>query len=173
MVRLSEAQRSRTSLGAAGVVAAMVIVADLATKWSVTRWLGASAGGREWWIVDGHLGLEYGRNSGAAFGLFAGNAELLAAASILVAVGCCWLILQEVDGLAAKALGAGLLLGGAIGNLVERVRQAYVTDFIAVGPWPRFNIADSAITVAALIFIFAVVFQPRADVGDERQEEEH
>lgn len=173
MVKGSEAQRSRGSLVAAGAVAVLVAIIDLITKWTVTRWLGPSAKDREWWIVDGQLGFDYGRNSGAAFGFFQGNAELLAAISVLVAIGFCWLIFHEVDGVVARVLSAGMLLGGAVGNLVERFRQSYVTDFIAVGPWPRFNVADSAISVAVLLFIVTVVFQTRTETGDDGQSSTH
>jgi signal peptidase II len=45
----------------------------------------------------------------------------------------------------------GAIAGGAIGNLLDRVRLGYVVDFIAIGPWPNFNVADSAITMGALL----------------------
>ncbi|CAN5830927.1 N/A [soil metagenome] len=167
MGRLSEAKRSRRSLVTGGVVSVVVAVVDLSTKSAVTRRLGPSADKHDWWLIEGWLGFAYGRNSGAAFGLFQGNAGLLAAISVLVAIGFCCLTFAEVHGPVARALSAGLLLGGAIGNLVERVRQSYVTDFIAVGPWPRFNVADSAISVAVVIFAVAVLFQARPETGDD------
>ena len=64
-------------------------------------------------------------------------------------------------------VGAGFVAGGAIGNLIDRVRLGYVTDFVAIGPWPKFNIADSAITVGVLILVWSVSMTPdRQTLGE-------
>ncbi len=53
-------------------------------------------------------------------------------------------------------LGIGLIVGGAIGNLIDRLRLGYVVDFIAAGTWPKFNIADSAITIGLMLMAWTV-----------------
>lgn len=143
-----------------------VVVLDLSTKSTITEWLGVAGQHNAWWVIDGRVGLEYGRNSGAAFGLFRGNPELLAVLSVFVAAGFCWLSLVELRSGVASIACAGLIVGGATGNLIERVRLGYVTDFFAVGPWPRFNVADSAISIGVVIFIVAMVFQPLNERAD-------
>jgi len=54
--------------------------------------------------------------------------------------------------------GIGLILGGTVGNLVDRLRVGQVTDFLDVKIWPTFNVADSAITVGVIILIFCIIF---------------
>ena len=135
-----------------------VVSLDLLVKRLITVALGPSADAHSWWVFEGWLGFEYGRNTGAAFGLFQGNAELLAAMSVLVAGGFCWLIFNEITSRSVRIASVGLILGGAIGNLIERVWSGFVTDFVAVGPWPRFNVADSAITIGVAIFVFGMLF---------------
>ncbi len=145
------------TLVAMGMIALIVLVADLVMKRLVTTALGPDADRHAWWLVDDIVGFEYVQNTGAAFGIMRGNPELLAAVSLLVGVGFVWLLLHELGGGTWAVLSGGLIIGGGIGNLVERFGDGYVTDYIAVGPWPRFNIADSAITVAIAIFAVALL----------------
>ena len=90
-----------------------------------------------------------------------GNAELLATASLwpgrIRVVAAARVGKQRLD-----EAQRGLIIGGGAGNLVERFGDGYVTDYIAVGPWPRFNIADSAITLAIAVFAVALL---RQDTG--------
>ena len=115
------------------------------------------------------VSFELTRNTGSAFSLFQAFTPLLA----LVAVGVAVLLVREVrrsrDTL--MIVGLSLVLGGALGNLTDRVfrspgfLEGAVVDFVHVGRFPTFNIADSAITVgAALIVIWAI----RADIADRK-----
>lgn len=142
------------------VLAATIIALDLVVKRLVTDALGPEADSHEWWLAGNVVGLEYTRNSGAAFGIFQGNAELLAALSIVISLGLTWLMLVEISRPLWSVLAAGLLLGGSIANQISRLGDGYVTDYFAVGPWPRFNVADSAITTGVAIFFVALLFQP-------------
>jgi signal peptidase II len=140
-----------------GLIALVVVVADLIVKRAVTAALGPEADRHAWWLLDDVVGFEYVQNTGAAFGMLRGNPELLAAASVLVGIGFVWLLLHELGGGVWPAVSGGLLIGGGTGNFVERFGDGYVTDYIAVGPWPRFNIADSAISIAIAIFAVALL----------------
>lgn len=151
----------------AAVVMAVVVVVDLLVKRLVTAALGPDADRHAWWLAGEWLGFEYVRNTGAAFGLFRGNPELLAALALIFTAGIVWLVLTEVRSPAWATLASGLLAGGSIGNFAERVTIGYVTDFIAVGPWPRFNVADSAITVGIAVFVAAILFE-REDMAEEQ-----
>ena len=144
------------------VLAATMIALDLVVNWLVTNALGPGAETHEWWLAGNVVGMEYTRNSGAAFGIFQGNAELLAALSIVISLGLTWLMMVEVSGPLWSIMAAGLLLGGSIANQISRLGDGYVTDYFAVGLWPRFNVADSAITVGVAIFFVALLFQPDA-----------
>jgi signal peptidase II len=100
------------------------------------------------------------RNPGIAFGLLSGGGVLL----ILLAVAA-MVVLASVFFVHADTplawMPSGLLLGGALGNLVDRVREGAVTDFIDLPRWPAFNLADSAITVGVVALIYVLEGPPR------------
>ena len=100
------------------------------------------------------LRLTYVQNTGAAFGLFKGGQLVF----ILVSLGVIGWILRETvraGGQAGRAwlAAAGLVLGGAAGNLLDRVRLGHVIDFIDLRVWPVFNVGDAAITVGVALLI--------------------
>jgi signal peptidase II len=65
--------------------------------------------------------------------------------------------------------GAGLIVGGAIGNIADRVRLGYVVDFVAVSAWPKFNVADSAITIGVLLLAWRFFVEEGPEKSDERE----
>jgi signal peptidase II len=137
-------------------LAAAVIVADFITKWVV---LGAFAPG-ERRVVTGFFNLVLAFNKGAAFSLLADapgwQGPLLIAFALIAGVVVTVLLLKP-GGRRAYYAGLALILGGALGNLIDRVRFGHVVDFLdfhAFGwHWPAFNVADSAICVGAALLI--------------------
>jgi signal peptidase II len=114
----------------------------------------------------GFFRFTYAQNTGAAFSLFYGQADILAVVSILGAI----LILLYVFVLSRRwdfldtrlnKIALGLMLGGTIGNLIDRIIIGHVTDFIDVGPWPVFNVADSSLVVGVIIFAFGLLIASR------------
>ncbi|MFH1775276.1 MAG: signal peptidase II [Chloroflexota bacterium] len=110
----------------------------------------------------GFFRLEYTHNSGAAFGLFQGQSLPL---TILALISAIFLLsyapfiyrrLPVVDN-RLGSLALGLVLGGTVGNLIDRLHLGYVTDFIGIGIWPTFNIADSSIVVSAIILAYLII----------------
>ncbi len=108
----------------------------------------------------GFFRLTHVSNTGAAFGLFQGQSFLL---TIVALVGIGVLLIYAflmyrrfpfLNSLLSRSV-LGLVLGGTVGNLVDRLRFGYVTDFINFGFWPAFNIADSAIVVGVIIFAYS------------------
>lgn len=160
-------QPRRQVLVRAAIVALLVVALDQLTKRWMTAWIGPEADRHARWLVSDTVGIEYVRNTGAAFGLFQGNPELLTAVAILVTAGLVWLVLLEVSSPGWAMLTIGLLVGGSTGNLIDRVANGYVTDFFAFGPWPRFNIADTAITVGITVFAVTVIFDEVRGNGRE------
>ena len=143
-----------------GTVAVAFVALDLASKWVVRQQLDY---GEERWLLDGVAGLQLLRNRGVAFGLFEGRWSTLA--MILVAVlALFWLIAAHGPDESWKVtLGAGGMVGGALGNLIDRLPDGSVTDFVALGPWPRFNVADTALTLGlALLAVQQVQDSQRA-----------
>ena len=144
--------RYRHKLGLLLVVAALVVIFDQLSK----LWVAANRPEME--LVPGFIDLVYVRNWGAAFGLLASHTELLIAIGIAGSI----ILLVFFHYMSPVAdlgvLSFALLLGGAVGNLVDRIRFGYVVDFISVQfiRWPPFNIADASITVGifALLYFF-------------------
>ncbi|UCC60510.1 MAG: signal peptidase II, partial [Dehalococcoidia bacterium] len=107
---------------------------------------------------EGFIRLTYTTNSGGAFGLFSNQTFLLIlAVFIAIAIVVLYLRYLPADSTLLK-VGLGLDLGGAVGNLIDRLRFGEVTDFIDVGAWPVFNIADSAITVGTILIAYYLLF---------------
>lgn len=149
------------------LVAAAVLVLDLASKALVLAYLplGASVP-----VIPGFFNLTHVHNPGGAFGFLAGvspqvRAALFIFASLAAAGLILWIYFQTPPHQRLLASGLALVFGGAIGNLVDRIRFGVVVDFldfyIGNWHWPAFNVADSAITVGVLIFAGHVVFAPK------------
>jgi signal peptidase II len=136
--------------------AVAVLIADQSTKLLVM----ASLPAREPVRVTGWLHLTYLENRGAAFGVLQNQTLFFIAVGIIVAVGliASYRYLPVVPPL--LNLGLGLQLGGALGNLVDRLRQGYVVDFIDLSWWPVFNLADAAILVGVAILGYYWIWAP-------------
>jgi signal peptidase II len=148
--------RSRPLIMLVVAVAAVVLVADLVTKLIAVEEL-SGRGPVE--VVDGLLRLRLVRNSGAAFGF----AQGLTIVFTLVAVVAVVVILRMARYMRSRAwaVALGLILGGALGNLVDRIfrepgpLRGRVIDFLELPHWPVFNLADSAIVIGAVLLAFA------------------
>ncbi len=142
------------------LTALLVVAADQLTK----VWIRAYPEGyqifRTWFFRLIHI-----QNAGAAFGLFQDQSFLL---TITAIIGCILLLLftlgfshrfPPLNNRLGK-VSLGLILGGTVGNLIDRLNPNLggVTDFIGIGIWPVFNIADSSIVVGATIFVCALLF---------------
>jgi signal peptidase II len=111
--------------------------------------------------VNVFLGLDITntRNSGVAFGALQGSGTIVA-----LLIGCALLALVSYFAVNAGRpwlwLPAGMLLGGALGNLIDRLREGAVIDFIDPIAWPAFNLADSCIVVGVLVLLYVVEVRP-------------
>ncbi len=107
-------------------------------------------------VIGDLVRLVLSRNTGALFGLFRDNAALFAAVSIVVIGAIAWFHARSPRSVVLST-ALGLLLGGAIGNLIDRVRLGYVVDFVDAGigdlRWYTFNVADAAISAALLLLV--------------------
>jgi signal peptidase II len=135
----------------AALVAAAVLVADQLTKALVRSSLDVGQGRALVAFVD----LVRTNNEGVAFGVLGGGGLLVA-----VVVAAAMVALLAYFALhAAKPLAwlpTGMLIGGSLGNVVDRVREGAVTDFLKVPHWPAFNVADAAITLGVVILVIVV-----------------
>jgi signal peptidase II len=133
------------------VVALLVIGLDQSSKALITATLGS--GQPPITLVPNVLYLVYGLNTGMAFGLLVDASLILTVVAVVAAIGLA-VFNQRLAGTALlPRLTLGLLLGGAIGNLIDRLRLGAVVDFIYFAPinFPAFNVADSALTIGVLL----------------------
>jgi signal peptidase II len=135
--------------GLAVVVCGLVLAADQAAKAAVEAHLVPG----QYEEVLGPLELTLSHNRGVAFGL-AGGAGLGLVLVTVVALAVIGFLFARNPQRPGMWLAAGLVAGGALGNLVDRIRVGAVTDFIAVGSWPPFNLADVSITLGVLLLIY-------------------
>jgi signal peptidase II len=144
-----------------------VVIADRATKaWFETQ----TVEGWRHQIVPNFIYLVHSQNPGIAFGVLADSASIwtrvaLIAGSIIVIAILAWMLVANRSGGALSAAGLALLLGGATGNVTDRIVHGAVTDFFEVWlgtyRWPAFNVADSAIAIGAALLIVDVLFVSR------------
>lgn len=148
-----------------GLVAILVAVDQVTKAWIVSE----LSGGRAIVFLDGALRLIYSENNGALFGLFRGQGSLFAALSIGVIA-----MIIAFHGRSGRnaymTLTLGLLLGGAVGNAVDRIRLGYVVDFVDAGlgdvRFYTFNLADACISGAIVLLIATAIWPSLA--GDAR-----
>lgn len=160
-------QRSiRRRLLIPAIVAAVVITIDQMTKaWVLRIWPIPNSGDIP--IIANWLDLTYVQNTGVAFGLFGGMPQLFTVISLIIVVLAIRLYLKHIpDDRGWLALSLGLIVGGAIGNIIDRIRFGYVVDFIKTfdGRFPVFNIADSCIVIGVgmmILFLSLSEARPR------------
>ncbi len=131
-----------------------VFISDQITKYSVYKnmSLGESI------PAEGIIRITYARNTGMAFSLFENFGIILLILSLIIAsILIIYLFTIDKPRILIRIF-SGLVVGGALGNILDRIRFGYVNDFIDVGWWPVFNIADSSITIAIGIYIFDAIF---------------
>jgi signal peptidase II len=130
-----------------------ILALDQGSKFLMAEWLGPGASQHRVDVIGSWVGFEYVENTGAAFGMLSGRPWLVSILAVVVAVMFVTVFRQVLPTDAGVRWCVALILAGAIGNMIDRARIGYVVDFVAVGAWPRFNIADSSITVGLVLMI--------------------
>ncbi len=133
----------------AGALCAFVVLVDQAAKAAIE---GHIVIGEKVHVL-GPLKLTLSHNSGVAFGLAGGGGAALVVVTLL-ALGVVLYLFSRNPTRPGMWIATGLLAGGALGNLADRVRAGSVTDFIELPHWPPFNLADMAITAGVLLLVF-------------------
>jgi signal peptidase II len=144
-------------------IAAVIIALDQWTKWLVRTNIPAGQS----WLPDSLLWLSpYARivhwyNKGAAFGMFQEGSMVFTVLAFIVSAAIIYYYPQVSSQDWPLRLAMSMQLGGAIGNLIDRLTIGHVTDFISVGTFPVFNIADSSISVGCVVLLLGVWWQER------------
>lgn len=152
-------------------VAGVIVVLDQWTKWLVRSNIPA---GQSWlpdslqWLSP-HARIVHWYNRGAAFGMFQEGSMVFTVLAFIVIAAILYYYprVSHVDW--PLRLAMSMQLGGALGNLIDRLTIGHVTDFISVGTFPVFNVADSSISVGCVVLLIGVWWQERAAKKEKAQ----
>ena len=115
-------------------------------------------------VLPGIFHITYIENPGAAFGMFANQRMIFILAALLVIVAVCAAYRRLMEEGRTVRWGVALLLGGAVGNLIDRVRTGRVIDFLDFRIWPVFNIADVGICIGVALLIYTMAFEREKEI---------
>jgi signal peptidase II len=150
------------------LIAAIVLLLDRLAKWAVASNIPLQF---SIVVIPGFFHLTHVQNPGAAFGLFADSSAqwkigALVSFSVVALVIVSALLWKNSHSLSTTTIGLSLILGGATGNLWDRMVSGHVVDFLDfyVGSyhWPAFNVADSAIVIGAILLVSEIIFAKSA-----------
>lgn len=131
------------------LIALSIIILDQLTKYIISKNMALKESAP---IINNIFHITYTTNTGAAFSIFQGGNLILIWVSVIF-IGLIFYFFDKIPDINYVKLSMGLLLGGAIGNLIDRLRWGFIVDFIDFRVWPAFNIADSALTIGAILLI--------------------
>lgn len=149
-------------------IAIIVLLLDRIAKWAIASNIALHDSVV---VIPGFFRLTHVQNTGAAFGLFADSSAqwkvgALVSFSVLALIVVSALLWKNSHSLSTTTIGLSLILGGAMGNLWDRMVSGHVVDFLDfyVGSyhWPAFNVADSAIVIGAILLVSEIVFAKSA-----------
>ncbi len=153
------------------LIAALVLALDRLTKWTVAHRLSLHDSIQ---VIPGFFRIVHAENPGAAFGMFADSPAqwtiaLLILFSVIALLIVSALLWKSSHRLTTTGVALSLILGGAIGNLWDRIVSRHVVDFLLfyIGrfQWPAFNVADSAIVVGAGLLVFEILFTKHSETS--------
>ncbi len=151
------------------LIATIIVVADQLSKAWVVQTLGPATMTRFIPVVGDTARIAYSQNTGVAFSLFQNIPQFLTFTSILIIAAAIYFYRTQLPHQQFFVqLIMGLIMGGAFGNLIDRVRLGYVVDFIQIGWFPIFNLADCAISVGAFLLIIQFIREEFVPQHDDR-----
>jgi signal peptidase II len=109
-------------------------------------------------VIKGIFNITYVQNSGAAFSILKGKTHFFTITTLLVIIAIIYAIIKLPTKKRGIRVLLALVLGGAVGNLIDRLRYGYVVDFLDFRIWPVFNVADMAIVISVLILAYFIAF---------------
>lgn len=144
-------------------VAGIVILLDQFTKYLIERSLNLYEIWAPFPAIEPYFRIMHATNTGTAFGLFPNGSLFFGLMALIVSVAIIYYNHTLPAGNVWLRVALGLTLGGAIGNLIDRLRLGHVTDFLDFGPWPVFNVADMAIVGGAILLGLIVLQESREE----------
>lgn len=146
-----------------GLVLALIVFVDQVTKALVRNGIEV---GEEDSILPA-VTLVHVHNTGVAFGAFSGGGIIVVVLVTLALSALLYYFVTHIDK-PLIWLPTGMLLGGSIGNIIDRIRDGWVTDFVKLPAWPAFNVADISITFGVLVLLWVIEQQDGTNAADRR-----
>lgn len=132
-----------------------ILAADQGIKWYVTNNM---ALGESNAVIDGIFHITYIRNNGAAFSIFKGQTALLGIVTgVLIIVGLVFLYIRRYSENKLMMYSVSMIIGGGIGNLIDRIRLGYVVDYLDFRVFPVFNLADICVTTGCILLCLSIL----------------
>jgi len=137
-------------------ISGALIALDQWTKYLVRNSLEFGEMWTPWYWLSPYARIVHWQNSGAAFGMFQSGGQIFAVLAVIVSIMIIYYFPQVPRSDTVLRFAMTLQLAGAVGNLIDRIHQGYVTDFISIGTFPVFNVADSSITTGVGVLLLAI-----------------
>ncbi len=136
------------------IIAFIILIIDLGSKMIIAKYIGASDSVK---VIDNFMSLTHVRNTGAAWSMFSDSKYLVLIISAVIISGLILYIIKNKPSNKLEKIAYGFILGGALGNFLNRLVNGYVTDFIDLRifgyDYPIFNLADTFIVIGVILFI--------------------
>lgn len=145
-------------------IAVLVVGLDQLTKWLIRANIER---GDSWPNVDWPIRLVHYRNTGAAFGMLQDAGPLLVVTSLIGMAAILVYLFNPGFAHPLMRLGLAMMFGGAVGNLIDRLWNGEVVDFLHLPNFPAFNVADSAISIGVVLLLWAMLKEPSANPPSE------
>lgn len=146
------------------LLAILVVVIDQFTKWLIVKYMDLRESIS---IIDGFLSITSHRNRGAAWGILQGQMVFFIVITIVVIIGIVYFLKNYAKQSRLYGIGLGLILGGAIGNFIDRIFRKEVVDFVDTiifgYDFPIFNVADAALCIGVALVIFQIFKEDREE----------
>ena len=144
-----------------GSIVLIIILLDQLTKRAVQNALPLGEMWSPWPWLEPYARIVHWYNTGAAFGIFQGMGGIFTIIAVIVSAAIIYYFPRVPAEDWTLRIAMGLQMGGALGNMIDRLTQGYVVDFISIGTFAVFNVADSSITIGVLILLLGVYLQER------------
>jgi signal peptidase II len=155
-------------LGVAGVIVAF----DQWTKFLVRTRIPFGGSWSPWPWLEPYARIVHWQNTGAAFGIFQGFGMVFTVLAIIVAIGILYYFPSVPHSEWAVRLAMMMMMGGAVGNLIDRLTIGTVTDFVSLGTFAVFNVADASISIGTAVLILAVWISERKQQKEAKENQE-
>jgi signal peptidase II len=153
-------------------VAGLVLILDIISKEIVRNNLPLYTYWAPFPALEKFFRFTHTTNTGVAFGLFQNANLLFAVFASVVSIGIIYFNQKLESGNALLRVALGLQLGGALGNLLDRILFGSVTDFLDFGPWPIFNVADTAVVAGVILMGYVILQEERMERAEESKNAE-